>query len=126
MDRKPSEIIQDFIDLIEQSHQEYIKNEAAYKKLDERTLEWAHRFEFVADKNERNRLGTAYQKERKQRRAYKDTAKLYENIHEFAVSENNKPALKRLKGMLARQIEDEKYLFGDREYKAGGNNGDDS
>lgn len=126
MDRKPSEIVQDFINLIERSHQEYAKNEAAYKKLDDKTLEWAHRFEFVSDKNERNRLATAYQKERKQRRTCKDIAKLYKNIHEYAVSENNKPALKRLKGTLAKQKEDEDYLFGDRKYKVGERDSDDS
>lgn len=119
MDRKPSEIMQDFLELIERSHYEYIENEKAYKALDEKTHEWAHKFEFASNKNERNRLGTAYQRERIQRREYKDAAQLYKYIHEFAVSENNKPALKRLKGVLAKQKDEEKYLLGDRKYKAG-------
>lgn len=126
MDRRPSEIIQDFLDLIELSHQEFTENEKAYKELDENILVWAHRFEFAENKNERNRLGTAYQRERRKRRKYKDAAKLYKYIHEFAVSENNKPTLKRLKGMLGKQKEDEKYLFSNRKYKAGDKDGDDS
>lgn len=100
-EKRPSEIIQDFLDLIELSH-----------------------MEFAANKNERNKLGTAYQKERKQRRKHKDVAELYEIIHEFAKSENNKPTLGRLKGMLAKQKAMEGYLFGERKYKRKG--GDDS
>lgn len=125
-ERKPSEIIEDFLNLIEQSYQKFAENEKEYKNLDEKTAEWAHKFEFAQNKSERNRLGTAYQRERQKRRAYKDMAKLYESIHEFAISENNKPAIKRLKGMLARQKSTENYLFGDRKYKAGDKDGGDS
>lgn len=124
--RKPSEIIEDFLELIEQSHREFTENEKAYKELDGKTAEWAHKFEFAQDKNERNRLGTAYHRERKKRRGHKDLAKLYEPVHEFALSENNKATIKRLKGMLSRQKSVENYLFGDRKYKAGDKDGDDS
>lgn len=102
-ERRPSEIIEDFLDLIERSHKEYLDNKKAYEQLDNKTLVWAHDFEFAPDKTTRNKLGTAYQKERKKRREYKDIAELYKNIHEFACSENNKPILKRLNGMLAKQ-----------------------
>lgn len=122
-ERKPSEIIEDFIDLIERSHKEYLENKKAYEQLDNKTLVWAHDFEFAPDKAARNRLGTAYQKERKKRREYKDNAELYKNIHEFACSENNKPILKRLSGTLAKQKEKEAYLFSERVYKKDGDDG---
>ena len=125
-ENRPSEIIGEFLRLIERSHREFTENERAYKELDKKTSDWAHKFEFARDKGERNKLGTAYHKERQKRREYKDMAKLYEAIHEFAISENNKPAIKRLKGMLSRQKNTDNYLFGDREYKAGENDGNDS
>lgn len=35
---------------------------------------------------------------------------LYEKVHKFAIEEQNKSTLKRLKSMLQKQIETEEYL----------------
>lgn len=119
-EKRPSEIIEDFLELLNRSHSEYAINKKAYEDLDSKTTIWAHDFEFAPDKATRNRLGTAYQKERKKRREYKDAAELYVIISEFASSENNKAVLKRLKGALTKQKEKEAYLFGERVYKKKG------
>jgi len=115
--KKPSEIIEDFLLLIELSHEACESNEKAYQELDNNYTIWAHKFEFAKDKAERNKLGTAYQKERKKRREFKDTALLYESIHNFSKSENNKPCLRRLEGALKQQRRHENYLEGDRTCK---------
>ncbi|GAA0254067.1 hypothetical protein MCI89_14120 [Muricomes sp. OA1] len=125
-DRKPSEIIQDFIDLLNYANDIYTKSKSECEQLDsiERVRSWQHKFEFAKDKQERNRLATALHKERLKRRKYKDTVDLYRYVHDFSNSENNKAVLKRLGGMLNLQKRTEEYLESDREYKAG--DGDDS
>lgn len=47
---------------------------------------------------------------------------LWENIHKFGSSENNKPFLKRLKGLITEQKRTEEYLETppeQREFKGG-------
>ena len=119
--RKPSEIIQDFIDLLNYANDFYNESKSECERLDsiERVRSWQHKFEFAKDKQERNRLATALHKERLKRRRYKDTVDLYRYVHDFSNSENNKAVLKRLGGMLNLQKRTEEYLNRDREYKAG-------
>lgn len=64
-EKKPSEIVQKFIDFLEASKTEYEEAKAKCDKYDsiDRHIYWAHKFELASDKNERNRLATAYQKE---------------------------------------------------------------
>ena len=40
-------------------------------------------------------------------------------IHDFVCSDNNKGALKRMKGMISIQKHQEEYLDGKKEYKGG-------
>lgn len=115
---KPSEILQEFIDFLEESRSMY---EYAKKKCEEfdsldRHIYWAHRIEFAKDKNERNRIATAHQKERLDRRRYKDICDMYEKIHLFVCSENNKATLKRMKGVVSAQKRQEEYLESERHY----------
>lgn len=116
--RKPSEIIEDFINLMKSAQEQYSDARKQCEALDsmERHVYWAHKFEF-ADKAERGRLGTAYQRERRKRREYKDVVDLYKFVNDFAGSENNKAVLKRLNGMLSHQKRQEKYLESDRKLK---------
>lgn len=119
--KKPSEIIQEFIRFLEESKvlYEIAKNKCdEYDSLD-RHIYWDHKIEFAKDKNERNRIATAHQKERLERRRYKNTSDLYKEIHGFTCHELNKAILKRLKTLLEKQKKIEEYLFNDREYKAG-------
>ena len=120
-EKKPSEIVQGFIDFLEASKTEYEEAKAKCDKYDsiDRHIYWAHKFELASDKNERNRLATAYQKERLDRRACKNTVDRLKIIHDFVCSDNNKGALKRMKGMISIQKHQEEYLDGEKEYKGG-------
>lgn len=110
MDRKPSEIIQDFIWLMESSHSKYLDAKQKVEEYDQKTLDWVHRIENSEKAEERSKISTAWHKERKERRKYKNEMALYEKIHKFSIDEQNKPSLKRLKTTLQRQIETEEYL----------------
>jgi predicted ribonuclease YlaK len=117
-DRKPSDIIADFISLIETSHTEYQNSMNIAKGYDKKTIDWIHEFELADNYDERNRLATALHAERKERRKHKDVAALYEKIHVFAISEKNKPTLKQLKFLLSEQKKSEEYVANpNREYK---------
>ena len=120
-ERKPSEIAQEFIDFLEESKNVY---EYAKRKCDEydsieRHISWAHKFEFAKDRNERNRLATEFQNERKERRRYKNICDEYKTLVNFINSDNNKGALKRLKGLIEVQKKEEEYLSNKRVYKGG-------
>lgn len=120
-EKKPSEIVQEFIDFLEDSKTEYEEAKAKCDKYDsiDRHICWAHKFELASDKNERNRLATAYQKERLDRRECKNTVDRLKIIHDFMCSDNNKSTLKRMKGMISVQKHQEEYLDNEKEYKGG-------
>lgn len=120
-EKKPSEIVQDFIEFLDNSKTEYEEAKARCDKYDsiDRHIYWAHKFELASDKNERNRLATAYQKERLDRRACKNTVDRLKAIHDFVCSDNNKSTIKRMKGMIQVQKSQEDYLDSEKEYKGG-------
>lgn len=118
-EKKPSEVIHEFVEYLNITKDVY---EQAKKKCEEydsveRLIQWAHKFEFAKDKLERNRLATAYQKERQDRRKYKDICDTYDTVYKFITSDNNKSALRRMKGMVNIQKCQEDYVDGDRVYK---------
>lgn len=119
--RKLSEVTREFVEFLEDSKSMY---DFARKKCEEydsmdRHIYWAHKFEFANDKNERNRLGTAFQKERKERRRYKDICDEYKILVGFVNGDNNKGTLKRLKRIIDAQKREEEYLESERKYKGG-------
>lgn len=117
--KKPSEVIQEFVEYLNNTKDVYEEAKKKCEEFDsvERLIHWAHKFEFAKDKLERNRLATAYQKERQDRRKFKDICDTYETIYKFITSDNNKSTLKRMKGMVNFQKEQENYVDGDRVYK---------
>lgn len=120
-EKNPSDRLLEFLDFLEEAKNQY---EDAKKKCEEydstdRLIYWAHKFEIAKDKSERNKLATAYQNERRERRKYKDICDTYVTIYNFVSSDNNKPILKRLKGIVPIQKKKEEYLRSEREYKAG-------
>lgn len=120
-EKKPSDILLEFVDFLEEVKSQY---ETAKKKCEEydsadRLIYWAHKFEMAMDKSERNKLATAYQNERRERRKYKDICDTYVKIYNFITSDNNKSTLKRMKGIIHIQKKEEDYVTGERAYKAG-------
>ena len=117
MERKPSEIITEFLNFLEASKQEY---ESAYADLgteDSRLQTFLHDIEFATDRNGRNKVCTKLQQSRKARRKAKDRVKLYENIYNFYMDKQSQNFLKSLRRLQNEQIAEEKYLFGNREFK---------
>ena len=66
MERKPSEIIQDFIDLIDNSHAEFNDSKSKVDDFNSKTYVWTHQLEDCKNKQERNKLATSWQKELKE------------------------------------------------------------
>lgn len=119
-EKRPSEVIQDFLDLIDKSHAEYesAQNKVAY--FDSKTFTWTHELEDAPNKAERNKLATAWQKELRQRRIEKDRMKLWEKIHEIGADVSNKAYIKRLRHLVEAQRKSEDYVntpYEKREYK---------
>ena len=108
--RKPSDIIKDFLDLMDISHDQYLNSKKTVESYDEQTISWVHKIENEDLAEERSKISTAWHKERLARRAEKNNMLLYEKIHEFSINEMNKSTLKRLRSMLGNQIKTEEYL----------------
>lgn len=122
MDRKPSEIIQDFLDLIDNSHAEFNDSKSKVDNYNGKTYTWTHQLEDCKNKQERNRLATAWQKELKERRKEKDRKNLWEKMHNFGTDVSNKAFLKKLRHLVQEQRKVEEYLetpYEEREYKKG-------
>lgn len=117
MDKKPSEVITEFLNFFEAAGHEY---ESAYEdmgKEDKKEQTFLHDLEFAADKNERNRVATRFQQSRRTRRKAKDRVKLYEHIYNFCMDKQGQALIKALRRLQNEQITEEKYLFGNREFK---------
>lgn len=123
MERKPSEIIQDFLDLIDNSHAEFNDSKSKVDNYNSKTYTWTHQLEDCKNKQERNRMATAWQKELKERRKEKDRKNLWEKIHTFGADVSNKAFLKKLRYLVQEQQKIEEYLatpYEEREFKNGG------
>lgn len=108
--RNPSEIIQDFLDLINKSHEEYNQSKSRVDLYNSKTFTWTHDLEDAPNKQARNRIATAWQRELKERRQEKDNMKLWDRIHFFATDVANKAFLKKLRNLAQEQEKTEKYL----------------
>lgn len=122
MSKEPSEVIEDFFNLIQQSHAEFNDSKEKVDFYNSQTYSWTHRLEDCKNKQERNKLATAWQKELKARRIEKDRKTLWEKIHAFGADVNNKSFLKRLRKLLEEQKIIEEYVntpYEQREYRKG-------
>lgn len=108
--KNPSEIIQDFLDLINKSHDEYNQSKNRVDLLNNKTFTWTHDLEDAPNKQARNRIATAWQRELKERRKQKDNMKLWDKIHFFGADVANKVFLKKLRNLAQEQEKTEKYL----------------
>lgn len=117
MDRRPSEIITEFLNFLEAAKEEY---ESAYADVgmeEKKEQTFLHDLEFAPNKNERNKVATRFQHSRRIRRKAKDRAQLYEYISNFYTNKENRNLIKSLRRLQNEQITREKYLFGNREFK---------
>ncbi len=122
MNRKPSEIIQEFLNLLDESHKQFNTAVSLIENENSRTLLNTHSLEDCED-DQLYEFAHKWRENLKERRKACDTKVMYENIHRFAISEQNKLTLKRLKGLLKEQNTAEEYLeipYKEREFKNNG------
>ena len=118
-ERKPSDVLSDFLILMEESGRQYEASKGRVDYFNSKTLDMVHNLE---DCPEARLLEFTRQWQRglRGRRAERDNMALWENIYRFRCSEQNKPFIKRLKGLLTEQGKTEEYLETppeQREYK---------
>ena len=121
--RKPSEVIREFLELVDKSHAEYIQSKERVDAFNKKTFEWTHNLEDAKNKQERNRIATAWQRELRDRRKEKDNMKLWERLHLFGVDAANKAFIKKLRTLAQEQEKTEEHLSlapQEREFKGGG------
>lgn len=121
MDKKPSEIIQEFLQLLNESHEHFNEACSLIEAENSKTLVNTHLLEDCED-DELYEFAYKWRAALRERRRQCDRKALYENIHRFAISEANKPTAKRLNGLVKEQIKTEEYLdipYKEREFKGG-------
>jgi len=121
MDKKPSEIIQQFLQLLDESHEHFNEACSLIEAENSKTLVNTHLLEDCED-DELYEFAYKWRAALRERRRQCDRKALYENIHRFAISEANKPTAKRLNGLVKEQIKTEEYLdipYKEREFKGG-------
>lgn len=117
MEKRPSQIITDFLNFLETADREYESAYADVGKEDNRVQTFLHDMEFAPDGKTRNRIATSLQQSRKERRKGKDRVQLFGKIHDFLADRQNQNLLKSLRRLQNEQVTVEKYLFGNREFK---------
>lgn len=124
-EKKPSEVIQDFLVYLEICRTECKQAQADMAKEDAKRQDFLHAIEFENNCKKRSKIATQEHLSRKRRRIAKDKALELEKVVAFMNSEKNKPFLKALRGLVKEQKAVEEYLSGERVYKLrGGELGD--
>lgn len=116
-ERKPSEILQEFLDYLKSCQQKYQICISEVWKHDKRVQDFLHEFEFSQNKQERNRIATRVSQSRKERRKLKDQTQMMENMAKFYGDKSNRQFLDKLKSLISEQKKIEEYLESERFYK---------
>lgn len=114
---QPSEVLQGFLDYVDQIKSEYQSAREAVGKEDKRLQDLLHELEFAEDKAARNRVATKFQRSRRERRRYKDEVQRLELLIDFFDSQNHKATINKMRNLLGVQRKREEYLNGERHYK---------
>lgn len=117
MERKPSEIITEFLNFLETAKCEYETAIADVRAEDSKEQTFLHDIEFAQSEAELLETAVRCQQSRQARRRAKDRALLYEHIHKFYMEKSEQSLLKALRRLQNEQIKEEKYLYGKREFK---------
>lgn len=116
-DKEISEVLQDFLNYIDQCKTEHAAAEDKVKREDRRLQDLLHELEFAATREERNKVATKFQRSRKERRRQKDELMRRQLIVDFFNEPQNKKVLNQLRQLLGKQRTQEEFLNGKREYK---------
>lgn len=116
-DKEVSEVVQDFLNYIDQCRNAYLLAQEAVDLEDKRLQDLLHELEFAENENEKRRSGTKLQHSRKERRRQKDEVKRLRLLVEFFNDPANKSTLNKMRQLLGRQRKEEEFLNGERIYK---------
>lgn len=115
---RPSEILENFLNYIDQCRTDYQNAVKAVEDADKKELiDLVHDMEFAKDKLERNRVATRLQRSRLERRKNKDIVDELENIVKFFDELNHRNTLNKMRQLLTKQKKTEEYVHSEREYK---------
>ncbi len=115
-ERKPSEVIEDFLSFLENANKEHIECGQTVDICNKRNIDYLHDMEFAKDKCERNRIATKIHNNQIQRRTAKDRALEFEKLAAFFTDKSNRPFIDQLRRLLKEQKDREAYLANDRGY----------
>lgn len=116
-EQQPSEVLQAFLDYIDQIKDEYQSAREAVGKEDKRLQDLLHELEFAEDKAVRNKVATKFQRSRRERRRQKDEVQRLELLIDFFDSQNHKATINKMRNLLGAQRKREEYINGERHYK---------
>ena len=115
---RPSEVIENFLNYIDECRTNYQNAVKAVEEADKKELiDLVHDMEFAKDKLERNRVATRLQRSRLERRKNKDIVDELEDIVKFFDELNHRNTLNKMRQLLTKQKKTEEYVHGEREYK---------
>ena len=115
-EQQPSEVLQAFLDYIDQIKDEYQSAREAVGKEDKRLQDLLHELEFAEDKAVRNKVATKFQRSRRERRRQKDEVQRLELLIDFFDSQNHKATINKMRNLLGAQRKREEYINGERHY----------
>ena len=113
----PAKVLEEFLNAVAASKQEYQYAYDAVNEEDRRLQDLLHEVEFAPNKAERNRSATKLQQSRRRRREYKDMVKKNEKLAKFFEEPKNWETLNRMRQLLGQQRKEEEYLASERTYK---------
>ena len=125
-EKKPSEILEEFLEFLKYCVKEYQECVTKVYKYDKMNQDYLHDIEFAHNYDERCKLATQIHKQRNDRRAMKDRAEFVEKIAKFCADKQNKQFIDRIKTLLAEQEKSEQYVLSERHYNRRGGAPDDS
>jgi hypothetical protein len=113
----PAKALEEFLNAVAASKQEYQYAYDAVNEEDRRLQDLLHEVEFAPNKAERNRSATKLQQSRRRRRECKDIVKKNEKLVKFFEEQKNRETLNRMRQLLGQQRKEEEYLASERTYK---------
>ena len=116
-DKEVSDVLQEFLNYIDQCRNAYQLAQGAVELEDKRLQDLLHELEFAENVNEKRRSGTKLQQSRRERRRQKDEVKRLRLLIEFFNDPANKSTMNKMRQLLGRQRKEEEFLNGDRIYK---------
>ena len=115
-EKKPSEVIEEFLDWAKSCSIEYEASKAIVAEEDAKWQDFLHALEFQGDAKERAKIATIIHRSREHRREAKDKMELLEKTVAFLRREQTKLFLKSLRVLAQDQKREEERLAGDRTY----------